>query len=151
MTPSQFGLWQTVGRWTGTPQTDAGPVDFAQVRRRSSPNDALICPADRCPLAKPDVEPPVFTIAASRLAEKIRDVALAEPRVERLDDGSVAGSMRFVQRSALMHFPDIVDVTIVPLTAGASTLAMYSRSLVGRSDIGVNRQRLERWLAALSK
>jgi uncharacterized protein (DUF1499 family) len=30
-----------------------------------------------------------------------------------------------------------------------STLAIYSRSLIGRSDLGVNRARVTRWLAAL--
>jgi uncharacterized protein (DUF1499 family) len=30
-----------------------------------------------------------------------------------------------------------------------STLALYWRSLVGRKDFGVNRERVQRWLAAV--
>jgi uncharacterized protein (DUF1499 family) len=38
---------------------------------------------------------------------------------------------------------------VLPAGAGRSTLAIYSRSLVGRKDFGVNRARIQRWLAAL--
>jgi uncharacterized protein (DUF1499 family) len=31
----------------------------------------------------------------------------------------------------------------------ASTLALYSRSQVGSSDFGVNKRRLERWVARI--
>jgi uncharacterized protein (DUF1499 family) len=148
MSAAPFGFWQTLGRWSGTPD-DSGPIDFATLTRRKTPNDALVCPPGTCPRAKADAEPPAFTINAQRLAEKMRDVALADARVQRLDDGSRPDVLRFVQRSALMRYPDIVDIRIIPLSAGAATLAIYSRSLVGSSDLGVNRKRVERWLAGL--
>ena len=34
---------------------------------------------------------------------------------------------------------------------GGSTLLVYSRSLVGRKDFGVNRARLRRWLARITE
>ena len=37
---------------------------------------------------------------------------------------------------------------VLPQGAGQSTLALYSRSLVGRSDMGVNKRRLQGWLSA---
>jgi uncharacterized protein (DUF1499 family) len=48
-----------------------------------------------------------------------------------------------------MRYPDTIDVEILPADEGRSTLAVYSRSLVGRKDFGVNHARLRRWLAAL--
>src|SRR5262249_58418573 len=39
---------------------DMGPIDFATLRRRSSPNDALVCPSDRCPFARPDHEAKIY-------------------------------------------------------------------------------------------
>jgi uncharacterized protein (DUF1499 family) len=50
-----------------------------------------------------------------------------------------------------MRFPDTIDVEVVPVGDDKSTLAIYSRSLVGRSDFGVNRARIARWMAALEK
>ena len=58
------------------------------------------------------------------------------------------GGARFVQYTRLMRYPDTIDVEVIPAGEN-STLALYSRSLVGRKDFGVNRARLKRWLAAL--
>lgn len=147
---AEFGLWQKIGLATGTPD-DSRPADFAQLERRTSPNDALICPAGICPRAAADIEPPVYTIPAERLREKLRTAALKEPRVQELRSDPEPNRLRFVQRSALLRYPDVIDVLVVPHGNGASTLAIWSRSLVGRRDFGVNRARVERWLEALSK
>jgi uncharacterized protein (DUF1499 family) len=142
---SEFGFWQTLGQFSGTRQ-DLGPIDFAALTRRSTPNDALACLPEICPQARADVAPPLFTIPAADLREKLRTSLRDESRLTELaavDDLH----LRFVQRSLLMRFPDIIDVVIVPRSSGVSTLALYSRSAVGRSDLGVNRARIERWLA----
>lgn len=44
-----------------------------------------------------------------------------------------------------MRYPDTVDLEVIPVGENQSTLALYSRSLVGRKDFGVNRARLRRW------
>ena len=146
----EFGIWHRIGLATGV-RDDARPVDVPTLERRSTPNDALICPAEFCPRARADAEPAVFTTPAAGLREKLRRAALAEPRTVELDTGDEANRLRFVQRSLLLRYPDVVDVLIVPRSSGAATLAIYSRSLVGRSDFGVNRARVERWLEALSR
>lgn len=145
---SEFGFWQALGAATGTRQ-DLGAADFAALERRATPNDWLLCPAGVCPRARSEGEPPVFTISAERLAGKLRAAALAEPRTTELP--AATGHLRFAQRSFLLRYPDVIDVLIVPRSSGASTLALWSRSAVGRSDLGVNRARLERWLAALAQ
>jgi uncharacterized protein (DUF1499 family) len=50
-----------------------------------------------------------------------------------------------------MRFPDTINVLIIPISADASTLALYSRSQIGYSDWGVNRKRLERWLERIAQ
>jgi uncharacterized protein (DUF1499 family) len=147
---AEFGFWQKIGLSTGT-RDDASPVEFSTLTRRASPNDALICPVNVCPKASADSEPPVFTISAEALRQKVRATALSEARTSEIATGASDATLRFVQRSLLLRYPDIIDVLIVPKSSGASTLAMYSRSLVGRSDLGVNRARLERWLGAISR
>lgn len=144
---AEFGFWQALGRATGT-RDDLGAVDFAKLTRRSSPNDALIHPPGAGAAA--DAEAPVFNMSAARLADALRAVALAEPRTLELP-GAGGGRLRFVQRSFLMRYPDVIDVLVIARDDGTSTLALYSRSAVGHSDLGVNRARLERWLAALKR
>jgi len=143
-------VYAGIARLSGTAR-DMGPVDFATLRRRSSPNDALACPPGRCAFARPDHETKTYDIAADELAIRLAHVARAELDTHALPCDPPCGLLRFVQYSRIMRFPDTIDVEILPAGDGKSTLAIYSRSLVGYGDFGVNRARIERWLAALDK
>lgn len=136
-------VWSTFG------PPDLGPVDFERLERRSSPNDALACPAGLCGGAAVDIVPPVFAVDARGLRAAMAKALAAEPKLERVADDPTAGTERFVQRSALLGFPDTIVVRYIDLPEGRSTLALYSRSQVGRSDLGANKARLERWLTRL--
>jgi len=146
---AEFGLWQRIGALTGT-RLDLGPVDFQTLTRRASPNDSLACPQDACPQARADIDPPVYTSSATRLKERLRAALAQEPRITELAEVSDL-HLRFVQRSFLMRYPDVVDVLFLPRSSGSATIAIYSRSAVGHSDLGVNRARLERWLELMSR
>lgn len=143
-----YGAYYGVAKLSGA-KLDIGPVDFATLTRRRSGNDALVCPPGHCPAAASDWDAKTYAMGPDRLIGRIKTIALAEPRT-RLIDGA-AESARFVQYSRLMRFPDTIDVQAFPAGAGQSTLAVYSRSLVGSRDFGVNRARVARWLAALER
>lgn len=125
---------------------DLGPVEFATLRRRRSPTDALFCPPDACPLATPDGVPPVFPVAGERLRAIVAEAALADPDTEIVFEERWAEHDRYVARSRLLRFPDTIDALIVGRGEGRSTIALYSRSRIGLYDLGVNRARLRRWL-----
>ncbi|WP_293858852.1 DUF1499 domain-containing protein [uncultured Alsobacter sp.] len=128
---------------------DLGPVDFSRLVRRTTPNDALICPPGLCGGARSDLPSPVFALSAPDLREKIRAVALAEPGAVQVAEAVSGRGDRYVVRTPLMRYPDTVDVLVLPQPEGKSTVALYSRSQIGRSDLGANLARLKRWLAAL--
>jgi uncharacterized protein (DUF1499 family) len=144
-----YGLWR--GWEAGLDRTwqgvfgppDLGPVDFAALRRRSSPNDALICPRAFCPDA-PDSEPPVFALAGARLRALVSEAALADPGVTLVQTGPKQD--RYLARTRLMRYPDTIVAEVIEQGPNLSTLALYSRSQIGRSDFGVNRRRIERWV-----
>jgi uncharacterized protein (DUF1499 family) len=48
-----------------------------------------------------------------------------------------------------MGYPDTIVVRFIDLPDGRSTIALYSRSQLGKGDLGVNLARIQRWLAAL--
>ena len=82
-----------------------------------------------------------------RLFAAIRQVADSQPRSflqvaypERLQ-------AHYVLRSDWFNFPDLVTVQVTP----DSRLILWSRSVYGRSDLGVNKARLIAWLAALDR
>jgi uncharacterized protein (DUF1499 family) len=65
----------------------------------------------------------------------------------------------YVQRSRVFGFPDYITVKAVATestgegsTVGSGAgLIIWSRARYGRSDFGVNRARVEAWLAALER
>ncbi len=74
------------------------------------------------------------------------DVIRATPRTTVLAGSQADGRVTYVTRSALWGFP---DYTTVELRDG--TIAILGRARFGRSDLGVNKARIKRWLDALSQ
>ncbi|MGB3764761.1 MAG: DUF1499 domain-containing protein, partial [Ornithinimicrobium sp.] len=69
-----------------------------------------------------------------------------DPRVRVLAGSAADGFVTYVQRSALMGYPDYVSVRFVGVDAEHSTLAIFSRARYGSSDMGVNEKRVRRWM-----
>jgi len=143
-----YGVYYGLAKLTGAP-LDIGPVDWATLRRHRTENDALVCQATLCPNAKPDREPKTYAVPPAELLARLRTIALAEPDTRELPSGQ-RDRARFLQRTRLMRFPDTIDAEVFAAGGGA-TLAVYSRSLIGRRDFGVNNARVTRWLAPLDQ
>ena len=77
-------------------------------------------------------------------------VALAAPRTERLAGSPEEGRVTYVQRSAVLGFPDAITVQAEP-RGGGTTLHVWSRARYGYSDMGVNAKRLAEWNAAFER
>ncbi len=149
-TPGE-GFWWRVAALAQMPK-DSGPVDPVRLIRRATTSDALVCPERVCQKAKPDIVAPVFLVSAADLRRKVSIVAMSEPHTDELPCAAdCAKTARFVQYSPVFMFPDTIDVTVSDAGAKASTLTIYSRSLMGYGDWGVNRTRVERWIAALRR
>lgn len=123
------------------------PRDLRALERASSPNDALACPPGICQ-AEADLESPRFALPPERLSEIVRQAIAAQERTELVEEIPESAQLVFVQRSALLGFRDTVWIQTIDL-APQSALIVYSRSNLGYWDFGVNRERVETWLAAI--
>lgn len=131
---------------------DQGPADFANLRTRGTPNDALVAPEGYVQGKRTiDAVAPIFDHPAEKVRLAIRQVALAEALVEQVGSDNAGLHDRYVQRTPTMRFPDTLDIKVIPLEGGKSTVAVYSRALVGIRDYGVNRARIDRWLGKAAK
>jgi uncharacterized protein (DUF1499 family) len=143
----QLHLLDTIyERLFGSP--DLGPVAFGTVTRRTSGNDALACPPGICGSAKVDIRPPNYGQTAEMLRRSVRRYFASQGAVLVASDDAWLHD-RFVMRTLLLRFPDTVDVEIVPTDANHASLAVYSRSQIGRFDLGTNLRRLRALLEAL--
>ena len=135
--------------WSAFGPADLGEVDFATLERRDTPNDALACLPEFC-AAPADVPAPVFARPFGDVFLSIQDAVVHEPGLEQVDADAGQGTLRFVQRSRLLGFPDTINVKVVPTKEGGTAVLLYSRSQIGRSDMGVNRARIERWIRMIA-
>ena len=122
-------------------------MDTTAIVRPSSPNTVLAAPVGVIPA--PDVVTETYQIAAARLFDLVQAVAGAQPRTYQAAIYSGALQVHYVARSAMLNFPDLVTVQVIEKTADASGLLLYSRSVYGYSDLGVNRKRVKSWLQTL--
>jgi uncharacterized protein (DUF1499 family) len=113
-------------------------------------NAFLACPTSYCAVADAAASP-VFAVSADRLAEYWTQMIAAEPRLVQIAAGPGQRRAVLLQRSMLFRFPDLVTVEFVALAPERSSLALYSRARYGRSDFGVNRERVLRWLTRLQQ
>ena len=125
-------------------------TDFATLRKTSKPNQYLVLPPG-LGVEEPDQVAPAFDVPAARLAELWRTEVVTGGDVaeRRWDAATLTGD--YVERSKLMRYPDLITVQFLPLSAARSTLAIYSRSVYGYSDRGVNQRRVRQWLERLSE
>ncbi len=126
-------------------------IDFATLTLTWRPNQFLALPPGFAAKARPHAASPVFAKTPEQVLDALKRVALAEPRTTLLAEERAARRLALVQKSKTFRFPDYIDAEAVPLTTGQTALAIYSRAKYGIRDFGVNRARVERWLAALKR
>lgn len=120
-----------------TLETKKQLIDFKALKRPTTPNFYLSCPKGLC--KAPDAISPTFKCSVESLKSKWQAIAKENHLTLILEKG---GSTRFYALSKLFHFPDLIDVTVYPLTEDSATLAIYSHALFGYSDFGVNKRRV---------
>lgn len=142
-------LFPACGQSGAAGVAQAPPGFLSHFERPSSPNSALAAPAGFTPA--PDLVLAPYPVPAARLAAALRATALAAPRVYQLTASADGLEMQFVARSAVANFPDLIVARISSRGEEESSLVLYSHSLYGHSDFGVNRKRVREWLAALDQ
>ena len=126
--------------------SDFEAVDFEDLKLTDKPNQFLMCPPGIC---TGHADSLVFDVSVDQLRERWREVVAVQPRVELLAENEDGQQFDYVQRSARFRFPDIITVRFISVPPSKSTLAIYSRSVYGKSDFGMNRKRIEAWLKNL--
>lgn len=127
---------------------DQGAVDFATLQRTDSPNDALACPEVIC-TTRIDIATPVYPVTGEELRLIVREVAQEQPRTQIVYSARWEEEDRYVVRTGLMRFPDTVNAGIFGAGDEGAMLALYSRSQIGHSDLGVNEERIRAWLSEI--
>jgi uncharacterized protein (DUF1499 family) len=125
-------------------------IDFAARNSAGRENVFALCPPGFC-TPRADAESPVFAVSWDRLRDAWREMIATQDRVEAVEGAADPHRLTYIQRSAVLHFPDVITVAFIALSDDRSTLAIDSRSRYGKGDLGVNRRRVAAWLAQLER
>lgn len=121
-------------------------IDLQSVTKSGKPNQYLVAPEGYLTSETPDAIAPVF----AKGTDEVFDAALSAVRDAQGAHGIEAsqdkGRIRYVAQ--VFIFKDDVDIAVLPHPDGA-TIAIFSRSRVGYSDLGVNRKRVEALIGSL--
>ena len=115
-------------------------MDMTRIERPATPNTFLAGPAGHATAARPGARA-TATAGPALFTRKRRVVFGSQPRTYVAAAFPDRLQVHYVVRSALLNFPDLVTVQVERVAADRSTLVIWSRSVYGRSDFGVNRER----------
>jgi len=124
----------------------AAPLDFATLRLPASPNAHLAAPPG-VTTERHETLPP-FPVPVDAAWEALRRLAEGMERVWLMAEWPVLRQAQWVARTRWMNFPDLINAQVVEVQGGAGVF-LYSRSLIGYSDLGVNAKRVAAWRALL--
>jgi len=128
------------------------PLDFAVLELTPKPNQYLVCPPGICAKAQTvHREAPVYPATVDKVVEAFMGILAKQPRITAGPVDTALRQYEIVQRSAIFRFPDTVTIRFIPLDGDRTTVAIYSRSHYGYSDMGVNKKRIDTWLDALER
>lgn len=121
-------------------------LEFDVLKRPDSPNHYLVCPRGYCVYGA-DTEAPEYDIPVEALRARFFEAVELNLFMHIENSYDQHDQYDIVERSRLMAFPDVLTVRFFSRGENASTLAIYSRSLYGYWDFGVNRARVEKLLS----
>ncbi|MEZ4316061.1 MAG: DUF1499 domain-containing protein [Myxococcota bacterium] len=123
--------------------SDAPPLPRTLAPCPSTPN----CVSTRAPASDPHhIEPIAVSGDPDAFLARVRETVDAMPRTRLVDEGD--DYQAWVFTTLVMRFRDDVQLE---LDRDANVLHFRSASRVGRSDLGVNRRRMEALRAALDR
>lgn len=138
-------LQMMLGRGTaGLPAPQ--PLDFATLRLPSSPNAHLAAPPGATAERHENI--PLLHLPAETVWQALRSLGDGMERVWKMAEWPERRQAQWVARTRWMNYPDLLNGAVVELPGGTGVF-LYSRSLVGYSDLGVNKARIAAWRAAL--
>lgn len=124
-------------------------IDFKKITFPKTPNYYLACPKDYCNQT-PNQISPIFNVPVQILDEALHAMLKAQQRIQFVAENKQQHQYTVIQRSRIFRFPDTINIKLIEMNDHHSTLAIYSRSKYGYSDMGVNQERVQHWLSQLT-
>lgn len=120
------------------------PLNLQNPALPTTPNYAFAAP--KVLNFNADLMSPIFPVDSNRAAKKVVDYIQQQPRIETLKVDWNNLHFVFIQRTRVFRFPDQIEIKVIPIDGGHSSVLMLSRAQYGYYDFGVNQRRIKGWL-----
>ncbi len=124
--------------------------DLQNLTLPSTNNYYLICPKGFCNV-QPNEYTPIYNVSAEDLFNAWNQMLAKQLYVNIIGTIPAKAQYIYVQKSQFFGFPDYITVQFIAVSDNSSTLAVYSRSRYGLYDFGINKKRLQSWIAQLNQ
>jgi uncharacterized protein (DUF1499 family) len=125
-------------------------LDLRSLVRPATPNHYLVAPAGYG-TAEADEQSPSYALSADELFARLRLVMLSRPRTKLIEEEPSRRAIEVRERTRFFRFPDDITAEVIAEGDARSTVAIYSRSRFGRSDLHANRHRVWQLLQSLGR
>lgn len=129
---------------------DINPFDFDSPKLPSRPNFALTCPKNICQTVKHE-HSPTFPATQESLKHRWIEAAKKIPNTTLISQNNNTLFYRQVVHILSIPFPDFITIKFIPIDSNHSSVAIFSESKYGYSDLGKNTKRINNWLTILHK
>ncbi len=123
-------------------------VNFKNLQEVSDANFYIVCPPSYCSI-KPNEISPVFPFDMYHLNIHWQEVVAQLPRLTIVAEDKINLKFTYSQRSKYFRLPSVINVQLVGIDKGHSTIAISSQSKYGYIDFGGNESRVDAWLQDL--
>jgi uncharacterized protein (DUF1499 family) len=137
-------VWSKIG---GDPSSQL--VEISTVTKTPKPNQYLVCPEGFCEEV-PDQISPVFNVSVDKLREVLTSIESADANLTKVNSDADDLRQKYIWRSLIWRFPNLISVEIIPLENEQSTIAIYAQAQLGQSDLGANKAFVDELLHKIS-
>lgn len=123
--------------------------DFQHLVVPKTPSYALACPDKLCNIP-PNIITPVYPVSAEDLYTLFNQMMADKTNVNYIYEIPEQGQFGLAAYFPVLRLPDDIAVQFIALSDNTSTLAILSESRYLFYDFGLNKNRLQEWLAELS-
>lgn len=109
-------------------------------------NSYLLCPANLCRGGSPDGETAIYDVGVAGLSRALFAYTDRHAGITLRERDLMNWQFDLSEYAQGENFPHVITVKFIPIREDKSTIAIYSRSVVGSSDKETHRERVERWL-----
>ena len=127
-------------------KTEFPVVSFETLEADPNQDYYIICPEYLCPEGSANMVSARYNASTTEMRARLLSFVDNRPNITLKNIDLNIQQFDFTENVPNSTFPDIITIRIIQNEGGTSSLAIYSRSVIGEGLAGSNRRRVENWL-----